>query len=311
MSNGATIPPASTPPARERRPMPRLGPPETPRMRRFTADDAIPVKLLRWTRVIRRGLLIVVWTLPGIALQALLIRLPGNAKVRFPMLFWSGFSRIMGIRVRVLGQLPSQTGRRPVLFVSNHTSWVDIPIVGGVLNGCFVAKGEVATWPLIGTVARVGRTVFVSRQRATTGKERDEMRARLDDGSNLILFPEGTSSDGSRTLPFRSSFLAIAEPRHATDPARVPIIQPVSVVYDRLGGMPLGRASRVVFAWYGDMDIGSHFWGLGQRVGMRATVILHPVIDPHHLPDRKALAQTVWDVVAGSAADLRQNRAPG
>jgi 1-acyl-sn-glycerol-3-phosphate acyltransferase len=308
MSNSATIP---SPPTRERRPMPRLGPPETASARRFAADSSTPVKLLRWARVIRRGLLIVAWTMPSIAVQFLLLRLPGDAKERFPMLFWSVVSRIMGIRVRVVGTLPTATGGRPVLFVSNHTSWVDIPIVGGVLNGCFVAKGEVGTWPLIGTIARAGRTVFVSRQRATTGQERDEMRARLDDGSNLILFPEGTSSDGSRTLPFRSSFLAIAEPRLATDPSRVPIIQPVSVVYDRLGGMPIGRASRVVFSWYGDMDIGSHFWALGQRVGMRVTVVLHPTIDPRDLPDRKALTRTVWDVVAGAAAELRQNRPVG
>ena len=74
------------------------------------------------------------------------------------------------------------------------------------------------------------------------------MRERLAAGDNLVLFPEGTTSDGSRVLPFRSSFFAIAE---GEDP---PLIQPVSVVYDRLGGLPTGRASRPVFAWYGDMD---------------------------------------------------------
>ena len=85
----------------------------------------------------------------------------------------------------------------------------------------------------------------------------------LKAGDNLILFPEGTSSDGSRVLPFRTSFFAVAEVRAGEDRSELPLIQPVSVVYDRLGGLPTGRASRPVFAWYGDMDIASHFWRSG------------------------------------------------
>ncbi len=273
----------------------------------FTDDHGRLSGFSRRARVIRRGLSIVALTLPCMPIQALCLWFPGYAKAAFPRLYWSLFTRAMGIKVRVIGILPTQQGR-PIVYVSNHTSWVDIPVVGGVLDGCFVAKGEVAGWPLIGTIARLGRTVFVSRQRATTGRERDSMRDMLDEGNNLILFPEGTSSDGSRTLPFRSSFLAVAEAKRDVDPSRVPIIQPVSVVYDRLGGLPIGRAARPVFAWYGDMDIGSHFWRLGQNVGLRATIVLHAPIDPIRYRDRKHLTQAVWDIVAGGAATLRQNR---
>ena len=191
-----------------------------------------------------------------------------------------------------------------MLFVSNHSSWVDIPVLGGVLDGCFVAKADVARWPVIRTIARLGRTVFVTRQRGATARERDEMQARLVGGDHLVLFPEGTSSDGSRVLPFRSAFFAVAEGRGG----KVPLIQPVSVVYDRLGGLPTGRASRPVFAWYGDMDIASHFWRLGQQSGLRVTVLLHAPIDPAQYADRKALSQAVWQVVADGAATLRQNR---
>ncbi|MGE0420543.1 MAG: 1-acyl-sn-glycerol-3-phosphate acyltransferase, partial [Acetobacteraceae bacterium] len=124
----------------------------------------------------------------------------------------------------------------------------------------------------------------------------------------LILFPEGTSSDGSRTLPFRSAFFAVAEARNGADPARLPMLQPVSIVYDRLGGLPIGRASRPVFAWYGDMDIGSHFWQLAQHVGLRVTIVLHAPVDPARYRDRKVLTQLTWDVVALGASRLRQNR---
>ncbi len=128
------------------------------------------------------------------------------------------------------------------------------------------------------------------------------MRGRLARGDNLLLFPEGTTSDGSRVLPFRSSFFSIAE---GEDP---PLVQPVSIVYDRLGGLPTGRAARPIFAWYGDMDLASHFWQLAQHRGLRASILLHAPLDPARFANRKALAHAVWKSVADGAATLRQNR---
>ena len=245
-------------------------------------------------------------------IQALCLLAPGRAKVAFPKFFWARFARNLGLEVRVVGELASKTSGRPVIFVSNHSSWVDIPVVGGVLPGSFVAKGDIAGWPVIRTIARLGRTVFVSRQRGSTARERDAMQAVLTRGDNLILFPEGTSSDGSRVLPFRSSFFALAEGKAADGGAdiapRLPLIQPVSVVYDRLNGLPAGRSSRPVFAWYGDMDIASHFWRMTQHLDMRVTVLLHAPLDPASFPDRKSLSQAVWRTVADGASMLRQNR---
>ena len=262
----------------------------------------------RRVRVARRGLAVLVWTFPAMLIQALCLILPGHAKVRFARVYWSVFARLIGVEVRVIGTPVKRQAGRPVVYVSNHSSWVDVPVLGGVLDGRFVAKGDVGGWPVIGTIARLGRTVFVSRSRASTGKERETMRGVLRAGDNLILFPEGTSSDGSRVLPFRTAFFAVAEVRGDEDQAELPLIQPVSVVYDRLGGLPAGRASRPVFAWYGDMDIASHFWRLAQHIGLRATVVLHTPLDPARFEDRKALSQAVWQVVADSASTLRQNR---
>ena len=121
--------------------------------------------------------------------------------------------RLLGLRVRVIGA-PATGERRPVVFVSNHSSWLDVPVLGGRLDACFVSKDEVSGWPVVSTVARLGRTVFVSRRRGATGNERDSMRGRLAAGDNLILFPEGTTSDGSRVMPFRS--LSSPSPRAST-----------------------------------------------------------------------------------------------
>lgn len=255
--------------------------------------------IVRRVRAVRRGVSLAVATLPCLLIQGVLDLAPGRGRVIFARLYWSMLCRLMGLRVRVIGQVA--TGR-PVVFASNHSSWLDVLVLGGRLDGCFVAKADVGTWPVVNLIARLGRTVYVSRRASSTGRERDDMQGRLAAGDNLILFPEGTSSDGSRVLPFRSAFFAIA------DGAAQPLIQPVSVVYDQLAGLPMGRASRPVFAWYGDMALGSHFWRLAQHRGLRATVLLHQPIDPARYASRKALSAAVHAVVADGAATLRQNR---
>ncbi len=264
--------------------------------------------VLRRLRVVRRALLALLWTFVLIPVQVVLLRLPGHGKVGLARMYWAGMCRVLGVTVRVVGEPAHRTGDgRPVVFVSNHSSWLDVPVLGGELEACFSAKDEIGRWPLIGWIAALGRTVYVRRQRTSTARERDEMRVRLAGGDSLILFPEGTTSDGSRVLPFRSAFLSVAQ-LPATPDGKPPIVQPVSVVYDRLAFLPTGRASRPLFAWYGDMDFGTHFWRLAQHRGLRATVLLHRPLDPMAFPTRKALAQATWNAVADGAAALRQNR---
>ncbi len=266
--------------------------------------------LLRGLRAARRGALVVLWTLLAVLLQAVLIQLPGRAKVGFARFYWRIVTWLLGMHVRVIGRKvdAERAGpRRPVVFVSNHSSWLDIPTLGGLLDACFVSKAEVGRWPGIGIVATLGRTVFVSRRPGDTGRERDEMRARLAGGDNLLLFPEGTSSDGSRVLPFRSPFFSIVE---KSETYQLPLVQPLSIVYDRLGWLPTGKAARPMFAWYGGMDFAPHFWRFAQQRGLRATVVFHAPLDPAQFSSRKALAQATWTIIAEGAAALRQNRMP-
>ncbi len=272
-------------------------------------DAAAPLRAT--TRPVQAGLrlaLLVAWTLASAAVQAVLLLLPGRGKVVFARVFWAVVARLVGMEVRVVGEVARPSGRA-VVFAANHSSWLDIPVLGGRLEACFVSKADVARWPGIGTVARLGRTVFVSRTRARTGRERDDLLGRLAAGDNLLLFPEGTSSDGTRVLPFHSAFFAAVGAGQAGTAG--PLVQPVSVVYDRLGGLPVGRAGRALFAWYGGMELAPHAWRLLQCRGMRATVWLHPPMDPAAFASRKVLAQAAWAQVAEGAARLRQNREPG
>ena len=247
--------------------------------------------------------MIVLWTIVSMGIQGLMLMLPGRGKVWFPQVYWGSFARMIGMRIRVIGTpVTRQSHRRSVVFVANHASWLDVAVIGARLQTCFVSKEAVRDWPGVNLVAKLGRTAYVSRHRASTGRESDVLRQRLDAGDNILLFPEGTTDDGSRVLRFRSSFLSVTE---GDDP---PIVQPLSIAYDRLAGLPTGRGNRPLFAYYGDMSIDRHFWRLVRCHGFRATLLVHPPVDPKDFPDRKSLARALHDTVADGAARLRQNR---
>ncbi len=265
--------------------------PTTP-LRRSIAGQLLAARRVAW---------ILLLTPPACLVQGALLLTSRRGRVEFAVFYWNSVARLLGLRVRVLGA-PAGMAERRVIYVCNHSSWMDIPALGGCVRACFVAKDDVAGWPIVGTIARLGRTVFVSRSRQGIGRERDQMRERLVAGDDLILFPEGTSSDGSRVLPFHSSFFAAA---YGGPP---PLIQPVSIVYDRLAGLPVTRSSRTVFAWYGDMDLAPHLWRAAQWRGKRVSLQFHPLLDAADFASRKALSQTTWQIVADGAAALRQNR---
>lgn len=220
-------------------------------------------------------------TLPLMPVQAILVAFNSPRARRLPVVYHGWCCRILGITLERHGQ-PS--AHRPTLFVANHSSYLDIEILGAVVEGGFVAKAEVARWPMIGWLAKLQRAVFVERaDRAGAARQRDEIRRRLDDGDNLILFPEGTSNDGIHVLPFKSALFSAAEDERV-------MVQPVSVAYQRLDGIPLGRFYRPFFAWYGDMEMAPHLWkvlGLGQ---LTVAMLFHAPVRLKDFGSRKALA---------------------
>lgn len=178
-----------------------------------------------------------------------------------PNLFHRAACAVIGIRISQIGE---RTRAGPVLILSNHASWLDIIVLGAIAPVVFVAKSEVANWPLFGQLAKLQRTVFVERERRhKTGETARNMAARLLNGDAVLLFPEGTSSDGIRILPFRSALIgavhhAIGDSTHHD---RV-MVQPVSLAYTHFGGVPIGRALSGKVAWYGDTDLMPHLIGV-------------------------------------------------
>lgn len=220
--------------------------------------------------------------------QWLAIRLGMPLRRALPHHYHRFVCALFGIRIQVRGK-PASGG---VLMVANHTGWLDIPIFSAVWPVSFVAKAEVNNWPFFGTLARMQRSVFVRRERSRTLANRETIRQRLAQGDALVIFPEGTSSDGNRVLPFRSALLSAAEVTLGPDsgkPLCVPV-QPVSVAYTRVHGIPMGRENRPFFAWYGDMELVPHLWEALKTGPLDVVVEFHAVTALDIVRGRKNLA---------------------
>jgi 1-acyl-sn-glycerol-3-phosphate acyltransferase len=202
-----------------------------------------------------------------------------------PQLFHSILLKIIGFKLRVNGEM---TKLSPTLFVANHTSYLDIPVLGSLIPAAFVAKAEVRHWPLIGFLASMHHTLFIERRTAAADNHRNYLRERLAMGQNLIVFPEGTSTDGMHVLPFKSSlFSSVEQPlANGMDLA----VQPVSIICTELDGLPLTRSLRPMYSWFGDMTLTGHLWNVFKLGHFTVTVTFHPAVMANDFADRKALA---------------------
>ncbi|HEX4617349.1 MAG TPA: lysophospholipid acyltransferase family protein [Stellaceae bacterium] len=213
-----------------------------------------------------------------------------------PVFYHRWCCRILGFRIRVIG---TPTSERPVLYAANHISYTDVTVLGSVIPGSFIAKSEVARWPFFGWLAKLQRSVFVDRRARSTVAQRDAIGKRLADGDALILFPEGTSGDGNRVRPFKSALFAAAQQREGIPPV---IVQPVSLAYTRLDGIPIRRLYRPFFAWYGAVDLAPHLWSMVGLGTVDIVVEFHPPTFLRDCGSRKALAEYCHGRIAGGVA---------
>jgi 1-acyl-sn-glycerol-3-phosphate acyltransferase len=244
------------------------------------------------------------WTLLLIPAQALALVFHQRLARRIPVFYHRNACRMLGIHVAPRGTMSTE---HPTLFVCNHSSYLDITVLASLIEGSFVSKAEVAGWPLFGLLAKLQRTVFIERRPTQAAQHRDEIGRRLDDGDNLFLFPEGTSTDGNRVKPFRSALFAVAEREVRGRPLAV---QPVSIAYTRLDGIPLGRALRPLYTWFGDMELGAHMWTMASLGALTVEVEFHPPVTFAQFGSRKALATHCYEAVATGHAALNAGLMP-
>ena len=244
-------------------------------------------------RVVLRGGLVGAVTYSGLVIL-LLIRIFERPffHVRRPITPWitRGVCRFafwgMGMPLCISGKPMQHHGA----IVANHASWLDIFALNAMQNIYFVAKSEVAGWVGIGWLARATGTEFIARKSSQAAVQRRVFEDRLNAGHRLVFFPEGTSSDGLRVLPFKSTlFAAFFEP----ELKRSLWVQPVSVVYHA----PEDQEPRF-YGWWGDMDFAPHLLRvLGQSPQGRVEVIFHDPLKVDEFSDRKVLAQACEDKV--------------
>lgn len=217
-----------------------------------------------------------------------------------------GSLRIAGLKVRRYGR-PCES--RPALLVANHVSYLDIPVLGAAIDCVFVAKREVASWPLIGFLARIGRTIFIDRVPAQAAEHCAVLRKCLARGESLLLFPEGTSSDGSDLLPFKSTLFEAAT---GDGPSASALVQPVSIAYTRFrDGRTFEGEERLLYAWCDDAIMLPHLWTMLMLPGAEVILHFHLPVRPEAFVSRKELAEYTRRMIAGGLERGLRGDRPG
>ena len=258
-----------------------------------TPPDPVTVGPLGWLRVLVRGAaligLISVCLLLLLLLRLVEIPIWGLGRPITPFIVQfvcRNAFRILGMGFSTHGQ----PMKGPGAVVANHSSWLDIFTLNAAKRVYFVSKAEVAGWPGIGILARATGTVFIERDRRQARAQTELFAERLAAGHKLLFFPEGTSTDGLRVLPFKSTLFGA----FFADPLRETLkIQPVSVIYHG----PAGEPARF-YGWWGDMDFGTHLLKTlaAPRQG-RVEVVYHKPLAVAEFANRKALAATAEALV--------------
>ncbi len=230
-------------------------------------------------------------------LQALARRVDSPVQHWIQKFFCKTMNRIIGIEVIARGVLHAAP---PRFIVANHVSWTDILAITSLYPLTFLAKVEVASWPVLGFLARLQGTVFVDRaQRRAIPLVNAALARILREGRDLVVFAEGTSSDGAKVMKFNASHFAMLHDFAQSGDRPAVTLVPVAFAYAPRNG----DAGDFDAGWYGDMSFVPHLWALMRRGGARCHVSFGAPLQPASFPDRKALAEAAQNSVQGLLGD--------
>ncbi len=242
----------------------------------------LPIQPWQWLRVLLRLLLFVVWTLFCVVMVIVTSVVLKNLTGRAFCLFHRGASFIFGLRIKMVGQpITDQT----VMYLFNHVSYFDIMVIGSQVKGFFVAKSEVSSWPVLGHLSKIQQTIFIERNPRKAKLQVVQLGEHLRQGKNLIVFPEGTSTDGTLVAPVKSSLIQSAQA------AGLKAVQPAAIVYNDLGNKPLSTDKRDTYTWYAEMPFFKHFLHAIAQRGVECTLVFGQALDIHETTDRKEIAE--------------------
>ncbi len=206
---------------------------------------------------------------------------------------------LVNINVEVIGK--RDLNNVPTLYVSNHLSYLDIPVLGSTIRGRFIAKNEISNWPIIGYLSKVGNTIFINRNLSFLKKNKSIIYDFISKGENIILFPEGTTSDGIRVLKFKSSLLISLEQKNI-------LIQPIVIKYKSINGIPLNRWLKPIIAWYGDMDLKPHLITILKLFSIKAKIIFLTPFNGKDFTNRKDMTYALHNVIDSYYSNELNNR---
>tara|TARA_B100000989_G_scaffold214947_1_gene163494 strand:+ start:487 stop:1287 length:801 start_codon:yes stop_codon:yes gene_type:complete len=214
-------------------------------------------------------------------------------RLRSPLVrrFFSGLTTILSIRCTWNG---APVPERPLMLVTNHASYLDIPVLGGQVPLSFTPKSDIKYWPVIGFFCVLADCVFIERKPSRLPHARKEIEKKLQQGKIICLFPEGTTNDGNVVKPFKSGFLSIAEREDDKPPLT---LQPATLVYTHANGQVLQPPQRADVAWYGDASFLPHFWRVLGLKSLDVEITFHPAVTIEAFDSRKALGQHCEQVI--------------
>jgi lyso-ornithine lipid O-acyltransferase len=265
--------------------------------------------LIHKLRLVFGGFLVLIASIVMLPLQCLCLYFDWKLRRYLPRIWHRIVCWAFGLKIKIHG---APDRRRPLMLCSNHSSWLDILVLSAVADVAFIAKIEVRGWPIFGLFARLQKTVFVVReQKRRTGEQVGEIAERMAGGEIVVLFPEGTTSDGNRLLEVKSSLFGAAAAALPGAPEGVVHVQPVAVAYTGIHGMPMGRYYRPIATWPGDIEMLPSLKGVLACGAIDVEVSFGQAVDYTADSNRKQVASVVTERIRTMLSGLLLGRPIG
>jgi len=237
-----------------------------------------------------RLIIFLLLTLALLPFQFIIVFFIKNYTYIIPYFYHKICLRIFGIKIKTFGKISINS---PILLISNHASYLDIIILGSLFKTSFIAKKEISKWPLLGILAKLQNTIFIDRRVSSLKNQENQIIKHLNEKKNLVIFPEGTSSDGNRVLPFKSSLFNIFEKNLNSKI----LVQTITIVYKKINGIPMNRIERKNITWHSNMDLIPNIFNVLKKLSIEVEIIFNDEFLPSKEYDRKKLALHCWEKI--------------
>lgn len=237
-----------------------------------------------------RLIIFLLLTLALLPFQFIIVFFIKNYTYIIPYFYHKICLRIFGIKIKTFGKVSINS---PILLISNHASYLDIIILGSLFKTSFIAKKEISKWPLLGILAKLQNTIFIDRRISSLRSQENQIIKHLNKKKNLVIFPEGTSSDGNRVLPFKSSLFNIFEKNLNSKI----LVQTITIVYKKINGIPMNRIERKNITWHSNMDLIPNIFNVLKKLSIEVEIIFNDEFLPSKEYDRKKIALHCWEKI--------------